>query len=123
LRKTSVLKSALAPFDGWITGRKRYHGNGRAQLDFFEYDEANDKFKINPLAHWHAGDVAEYFAANNLPRHPLVVQGYPSIGCQPCTNPAGTAGDMRSVRWQGQSKTEFGIHFKTKTLSPAEGIR
>ena len=123
LRKKSVLKNALAPFDGWITGRKRYHGNERAQLDFFEYDEANDKFKINPLAHWRAGDVAEYFATNNLPRHPLVVQGYPSIGCQPCTHPAGTTGDMRSGRWQGHAKTECGIHFETKTLSPAEGIR
>ena len=72
LRKTSVLKHALAPFDGWITGRKRYHGNQRAELEFFEYDAPNDKFKINPLAHWRVEDVAEYFAANNLPPTPLL---------------------------------------------------
>ena len=71
VRKTSVLKNALVPFDGWITGRKRYHGNQRAKLEFFEYDAPNDKFKINPLAHWRVEDVADYFAANNLPPTPL----------------------------------------------------
>ena len=122
LRKTSVLKRALAPFDGWITGRKRYHGNQRAELEFFEYDAPNDKFKINPLAHWRVEDVADYFAANNLPPHPLVAKGYPSIGCTPCTVPVEINDDVRSGRWPGRAKTECGIHFETKSLIPAEDM-
>ena len=122
LHKTSVLKDALASFDGWITGRKRYHGNQRAELEFFEYDALTNKFKINPLAHWRAEDVADYFAANNLPPHPLVAKGYSSIGCKPCTVPVGINDDVRSGRWQGRAKTECGIHFETKSLTPAEDM-
>jgi len=120
MRKTHVLHDALAPFDGWITGRKRYQGNQRARLDFFEYEERTDKFKINPLAHWRAEDIAEYFATNNLPRHPLVVRGYPSIGCAPCTRPVDPQQDTRSGRWQGTNKTECGIHFEPQTLTFAK---
>jgi len=120
LRKTSILQDALTPFDGWVSGRKRYHGNQRAQLEFFEYDATNDKFKINPMAHWRAEDVAEYFSANNLPSHPLVAQGYLSIGCKPCTKPVGTGENARSGRWQGRTKTECGIHFEARLLSPTE---
>jgi phosphoadenosine phosphosulfate reductase len=117
-----VLKNSLVPYDGWITGRKRYHENKRAELEFFEYDKSNDKFKINPLAHWRVEDVTDYFAANNLPPHPLVSKGYPSIGCKPCTVPVGTNDDVRSGRWQGCAKTECGIHFETKSLTPAEDM-
>jgi phosphoadenosine phosphosulfate reductase len=122
LRKTSVLKDALASFDGWITGRKRYRGNQRAELEFFEYDAPTNKFKINPLVHWRAEDVADYFAANNLPPHPLVAKGYPSIGFKPCTVSVRLNNDVRSGRWQGRAKTECGIHFKTKSLTPAEDM-
>jgi len=122
LRKTSVLENALVPYDGWITGRKRCQGNQRVKLEFFEYDAPNDKFKINPLAHWRVQDVADYFAANNLPSHPLVAKGYPSIGCKPCTVPVGKNDDVRSGHWQGRAKTECGIHFETKSLTPAEDM-
>ncbi len=122
LRKTSVLQNALVSYDGWITGRKRYHRNQRVKLEFFEYDAPNDKFKINPLAHWRVEDVADYFAANNLPPHPLLAKGYPSIGCKPCTVPVGIDEDVRSGRWQGRAKTECGIHFETKLLTPAEDM-
>ena len=74
------------------------------------------------LAHWRVEDVADYFAANNLPPHPLLAKGYPSIGCKPCTVPVGIDDDVRSGRWQGRAKTECGIHLETKSLTPAEDM-
>jgi phosphoadenosine phosphosulfate reductase len=110
LRKTQVLNAALRGFDGWITGRKRFQGSTRAALDFFEYDQATDLIKINPLAHWTRDDVITYMDENRLPRHPLVARGYPSIGCHPCTSAVTDSEDPRAGRWRGTSKTECGIH-------------
>lgn len=111
LRKTVPLNRALARFDGWITGRKRYQGNTRDTLDFFEVEAETGRVKVNPLAHWGKEDVAEYMLNNRLPRHPLVAQGYPSIGCAPCTSPVAPGEDERAGRWRGSDKTECGIHF------------
>ncbi len=111
LRKTRPLERALQGFDGWITGRKRYHGGTREALDFFETEEATGRIKVNPLAHWTRDDVQTYMEENRLPRHPLVAQGYPSIGCVPCTVPVAKGEDIRAGRWRGQDKTECGIHF------------
>ena len=111
LRKIQVLSSALAGFDGWITGRKRFQSGQRADLPPFEVEEATGRIKVNPLAHWSRDDVQEYIAENNLPRHPLVARGYPSIGCAPCTTPVAAGEDPRSGRWRGQEKDECGIHF------------
>ena len=110
LRKTVPLEEALQGFDGWITGRKRFQGGKRAELDFFETDE-NGRIKINPLAHWEKGDVQDYMIENRLPRHPLVAKGYPSIGCAPCTTPVAEGEDERAGRWRGTEKDECGIHF------------
>lgn len=110
LRKTEPLEHALAPFDAWITGRKRYQAGSRAALEFFEA-EGHDRIKINPLAHWRSEDVTEYRVNNRLPRHPLVAQGYPSIGCAPCTTKVAAGEDPRAGRWRGQDKEECGIHF------------
>lgn len=110
LRKTLPLETALAPFDAWITGRKRYQGSTRAALDFFEV-ETPSRMKINPLAHWGREDLEEYIVQNRLPRHPLVARGYPSIGCAPCTSPVKPGEDPRAGRWRGAAKTECGIHF------------
>ena len=110
LRKTEPLQAAVAPFDAWITGRKRYQGGKRAALDFFE-DEGGTRIKINPLAHWGPADIAEYMTNNRLPRHPLVARGYPSIGCAPCTTRVAPGEDPRAGRWRGQDKDECGIHF------------
>jgi phosphoadenosine phosphosulfate reductase len=84
LRKTSPLDHALRRFDGWISGRKRFQGNSRANVAWFEVEPDRDKIKINPLANWDWRDVGQYLTKNNLPRHPLVGMGYPSIGCLPC---------------------------------------
>jgi phosphoadenosine phosphosulfate reductase len=111
LRKTRPLAKALAPFDGWITGRKRFQGGTRAALDFFEPDPDGNRIKINPLAHWDRGDVQDYIVNNRLPRHPLVAQGFPSIGCAPCTSRVAAGEDPRAGRWRGSAKTECGIHF------------
>jgi phosphoadenosine phosphosulfate reductase len=114
LRKSVPLAQALRGFDTWITGRKRFQSGKRAALALFETDD--DHLKINPLARWRPQDVADYIDNNALPRHPLVAQGYPSIGCMPCTSAVKTGEDHRAGRWRGLKKTECGIHFgKGKT--------
>lgn len=110
LRKTVPLEDALSGFDAWITGRKRFQGGQRTELEFFE-PEPPLRLRINPLAHWRMEDVQTYMIENNLPRHPLVAKGYPSIGCAPCTSPVKPGEDPRAGRWRGSEKTECGIHF------------
>lgn len=113
-RKTVPLQTALQGFDGWITGRKRFQSGTRASLPFFEVETPADapaRIKVNPLAHWQASDVADYITENRLPRHPLVAQGYPSIGCAPCTSPVKPGEDPRAGRWRDTQKEECGIHF------------
>jgi phosphoadenosine phosphosulfate reductase len=111
LRKTRPLARALAGFDGWITGRKRFQSDTRAALDFFEVEEGTGRIKVNPLAHWRREDLQTYMEENRLPRHPLVRQGYPSIGCMPCTTRVAPGEDPRAGRWRDREKTECGIHF------------
>ena len=105
IRKVLPLDRALGDFDAWITGRKRFHGGDRLSLPVVE--EAEGKLKFNPLANWSKAELDAYIAEHDLPAHPLVAQGYASIGCWPCTKPSE---DGRSGRWQGQEKTECGIH-------------
>lgn len=109
LRKVAPLENALKDFGGWITGRKQFQGGQRANLPLFEKD--GRKIKINPLANWTRQDIADYMDQHNLPRHPLVAQGYPSIGCMPCTTRVGDHEDPRAGRWRDTEKTECGIHF------------
>ncbi len=110
LRKTIPLERELSRFDAWITGRKRFQGGERTELQFFE-PEPPARLRINPLAHWRSQDVQDYMAENRLPRHPLVAKGYASIGCAPCTSPVKPGEDPRAGRWRGSAKTECGIHF------------
>ena len=72
--------------------------------------DVQGRLKINPLADWSSDDIASYFAKHNLPPHPLVAEGYPSIGCSPCTSKVAPGEDPRSGRWRGWDKTECGIH-------------
>ncbi|MBW4962994.1 phosphoadenylyl-sulfate reductase [Sulfitobacter sp. CW3] len=114
LRKTFPLQTALEGFDGWVTGRKRFQSGTRASLPFFEVEtppNAPARIKVNPLAHWQASDVSDYIDENRLPRHPLVAQGYPSIGCAPCTSKVKPGEDPRAGRWRNSEKEECGIHF------------
>ena len=118
LRKTTVLEPALQGFDAWITGRKRFQSGSRKALEFFEFDAVQNKIKINPLAHWSAQDIATYMEENRLPRHPLVDQGYPSIGCVPCTSKVQPGEEQRAGRWRNQPKTECGLHLGQLQPSP-----
>jgi phosphoadenosine phosphosulfate reductase len=108
IRKVLPLDRAIEGFDGWITGRKRFQGGDRMRLQVVE--ESEGKLKFNPLANWSKEQIAAYAAEHDLPTHPLVAFGYPSIGCWPCTQPVEEGQDERSGRWRGQDKTECGIH-------------
>ena len=108
IRKVVPLDAALGGFDAWVTGRKRFHGGDRLRLAVVE--ETEGKLKFNPLANWSKAELDAYAAEHDLPAHPLVSAGFPSIGCWPCTKPVDEGQDVRAGRWSGSQKTECGIH-------------
>ncbi|MGE0666346.1 MAG: phosphoadenylyl-sulfate reductase [Sphingomonadales bacterium] len=108
LRKTRPLDRALEGFDAWITGRKRFQTGSRSALPLIE--ESEGRIKINPLANYSLEDLQRVANEKDLPRHPLVADGYLSIGCMPCTKRVEAGQDYRSGRWAGTDKTECGIH-------------
>lgn len=112
IRKVRPLAKALTGFDASFTGRKAFQAQTRAHLPRFELDtsDAEGRLKINPLIDWSASQIAAYFNLHDLPQHPLIAQGYPSIGCSPCTRPVAPGEDARSGRWAGWDKVECGIH-------------
>jgi phosphoadenosine phosphosulfate reductase len=117
IRKVLPLDRALSGFGAWITGRKRFHGGDRLRLAVVE--KADGKVKFNPLANWGKADLDAYAKAHDLPPHPLVAFGYPSVGCWPCTAPVEDGQDVRAGRWAGQDKTECGIHVE-RAHAPVE---
>ncbi|CAM3146564.1 Adenosine 5'-phosphosulfate reductase [Sphingomonas antarctica] len=116
LRKVEPLRRALAPFDAWISGRKAFQGKTRGALPRFEEDEG--RLKINPLADWDKARLDAYFEVHRLPRHPLEAQGYPSVGCAPCTSKVLPGEDPRAGRWRGWDKDECGIHTGPQSDDP-----
>ena len=112
IRKVFPLAKAMAKYDASITGRKAFQSATRANLPRFEIDTSDEqgRLKINPLIDWDADRINAYFEEHELPRHPLIQQGYPSIGCSPCTSKVAPGEDPRSGRWKGWDKTECGIH-------------
>lgn len=108
IRKVLPLKQALAGFDAQFTGRKAFQSSTRSALPRFEVEDG--RLKVNPLADWSKERLDAYMVENNLPAHPLVELGYPSIGCSPCTSKVAPGEDPRSGRWKGWDKTECGIH-------------
>jgi len=109
IRKVLPFEKALGPYDAWVSGRKRFQNSERAKLQGIELDH-DGRFKINPLYNWDYETVVSQFKMMNLPKHPLVDKGYPSIGCGPCTRAVKDGEDQRAGRWSGQGKTECGIH-------------
>lgn len=107
-RKVVPVRRALEGFGAQITGRKRFQTHARAEMHAVEYFEG--RFRFNPLADWTLADLETYFAAHDLPRHPLVEDGYPSIGCIPCTRRVQAGEAYRDGRWAGLDKDECGIH-------------
>jgi phosphoadenosine phosphosulfate reductase len=122
IRKVQPLARALAGFDASISGRKGFQSATRAGLPRFEIDrtDAQGRLKFNPLASWDREAIGAYMTAHDLPRHPLVEQGYPSIGCAPCTSRVAPGEDARSGRWKGWDKVECGIHVPGSDASASE---
>ena len=110
VRKVEPLARALDGKDCWITGLRRAEAVSRASAPVAHLDLGRGIVKVNPLATWTDLDVAGYSADRDLPRHPLKSQGYPSIGCWPCTRPVRDGEDPRAGRWAGTGKTECGLH-------------
>jgi len=107
-RKVVPIKRALEGFDAQITGRKRFQTKDRVNMQLVEHFEG--RFRFNPLAEWTLQDLENYATSHDLPRHPLVDDGYPSIGCMPCTRRVAAGGGYRDGRWAGLDKDECGIH-------------
>ena len=112
MRKVEPTQKMLANLDAWITALRRDQGPSRAHLKPFEMRNTPQGAlaKINPLVSWSKADIWRHIFAHDLPYNPLHDQGYMSVGCAPCTQPATDPNDERSGRWVGQGKTECGLH-------------
>ena len=110
MRKVEPLSKALRGYAAWVTGIRRVEAPTRANAPLISFDRAFGLVKINPLAAWTDEDMENYIEANDVLVNPLVHEGYPSIGCAPCTAKPAEGADPRSGRWQGLSKTECGLH-------------
>lgn len=107
-RKVLPLRRAMAGFDAEITGRKRFQTLARTGMAPLELN--GTRFVVNPLWNWSLEDLKNHILAHDLPRHPLVEDGFLSIGCMPCTQRVKDGEDYRSGRWAGTNKDECGIH-------------
>jgi phosphoadenosine phosphosulfate reductase len=110
LRKVVPLQNTLAGYDAWVTGVRRVEAPTRANTPLVTYDEKFGLVKINPLAAWTDEDMDAYIAEHHVLVNPLVAEGYPSIGCAPCTLKPAPGADKRSGRWAGTGKIECGLH-------------
>lgn len=110
LRKTAPLKRALEGVDFWISAIRRDQTPERATAPVVERNARYNLIKVNPLVRWTAKDVWRFVHANDVPYNPLHDQGYPSIGCQPCTSAVAEGEDPRAGRWRGREKRECGLH-------------
>jgi phosphoadenosine phosphosulfate reductase len=110
LRKVKPLTEALAGYDAWATGLRRAETHNRVIAPVVGWDAKKGKVKVSPLARWTDDDVDRYVTQHGVLVNPLVYDGYPSIGCAPCTRRVAPGDDPRSGRWAGTGKTECGIH-------------
>lgn len=110
LRKVEPLSRSLGGYELWFTGVRRDEAPTRTNTPLVVWDEKNGLVKVNPVATWTYEELLSYSDDNLLPVNPLLSQGYPSIGCAPCTNKVAPGADPRSGRWAGTSKTECGLH-------------
>jgi phosphoadenosine phosphosulfate reductase len=110
LRKVQPLRRALAGRRAWVTGIRREQAPTRANAPFVTWDAKFGLAKANPLAAWTLADVWNYVHAHEVPYNPLHDQGFPSIGCWPCTRAVRQGEDPRAGRWAGSTKTECGLH-------------
>jgi len=110
MRKVEPLNRALADYDAYASGIRRDESATRADTAVVEWDDKRGKVKVNPIAGWTQDDVDAYVEAHGILVNPLAYDGFPSIGCAPCTHRVAEGEDPRSGRWKGSSKTECGLH-------------
>lgn len=110
LRKVEPLQRSLAGYELWFTGVRREEAPTRANTPLIVWDERNGLVKVNPLAAWSFDQLLDYAGEHQVPVNLLMSNGYPSIGCAPCTRPVAEGEDPRSGRWAGIAKTECGLH-------------
>lgn len=112
IRKVEPLQRKLGELDVWINSRRRDQSTTRKEIPILEYYETDGGalLKLNPMANWTRKQVWDYILTHKVPYNPLMDQGYPSVGCWPCTKQVGDTEDERAGRWAGQAKTECGIH-------------
>jgi phosphoadenosine phosphosulfate reductase len=110
MRKVEPLSKALRGYAAWVTGIRRVEAPTRANAPLVSWDKAFGLVKINPIAAWSDDDMQNYIDTNDVLVNPLVYEGYPSIGCAPCTAKPVEGADPRSGRWAGTAKTECGLH-------------
>lgn len=110
MRKVAPLRDSLDGYDAWATGLRRDETRDRVIAPVVGWDEDKQRVKVSPLARWTTTDVDRYVQENNVLVNPLQFDGYPSVGCWPCTRQVAPGDDPRSGRWAGTSKTECGIH-------------
>ena len=109
LRKVVPMEDALAGRDAWVSGMRRVDSLLRADVAVVQRDKRG-LLKLNPLAHWSDDDLAKFVERNQVPQHPLLAEGYTSIGCGPCTRKIAPGEHSRDGRWTGHDKTECGLH-------------
>ncbi|MBV9919453.1 MAG: phosphoadenylyl-sulfate reductase, partial [Pseudonocardia sp.] len=110
MRKVEPLERTLSGYDAWVTGVRRVEAPTRVSTPLVTYDEKFGLVKVNPLAAWSDEDMQAYITEHNVLVNPLVAEGYPSIGCAPCTAKPLPGADPRSGRWAGTGKIECGLH-------------
>jgi phosphoadenosine phosphosulfate reductase len=110
LRKVAPLQNTLSRYDAWVTGVRRVEAPTRANTPLVTYDEKFGLVKINPIAAWTDEEMDAYITEHGVLVNPLVSEGYPSIGCAPCTAKPAPGADKRSGRWAGTGKIECGLH-------------
>lgn len=109
-RKIVPLRRAVEGYNAWISAIRRDQTTHRARADIVQWDAKFNLVKVNPLLDWTKKDVWTFILKHDIPYNPLHDQGYPSIGCWPCTAPVGADADERAGRWAGSTKKECGLH-------------
>ena len=110
LRKVQPLEQGLKDYRAWATGLRRDESPTRANTPVVGWDEKRQKVKISPIARWTQDDVDAYVTEHGVLTNPLLMDGYASVGCAPCTRRVLQGEDARAGRWAGRSKTECGLH-------------